>query len=93
MDEEIGHWADIFPQIKNAATTDPRIFKTPWEKVDKDTKKRTYFACMVGIDGNNCYGVDVVRPYWSKAERECKEAFNKVKLAVYHYEDTGQWPK
>lgn len=96
MTEKMGQWADVMPNIKNIATKDPRIFETPWEKVyDKkdSSKKKTYFACVVGVDGNNCYGVDVIRPWAYKADRECKEAFNKVKLAVYHYEDCGEWPK
>lgn len=93
MNDEIQQWADVFPHIKNAATSDPRIFETPWEKIDESKnsgKKKTYFACVVGKD---CYGVEIVKPWAAHAKNECQNAFAKMKRAVYYYEENGEWPK
>lgn len=86
-------WADFFPELKATHTKDPRIFSTPWQKQPDKNKKKTYFACFVGVDGNNCYGVDVNKPWATKSEKEEEEAFYKVKQAVVYFEVHGEWPQ
>lgn len=91
-EQEMGHWGDVFPGMTTYPTDDPRIFSTDWIRESKETKK-TYFACLTT---GSCYGVDVIRPPKKIPDNinlKCTEAFNRVKMAVYHYEDTGEWPK
>lgn len=87
---KIAQWADVFPNLRNSATEDPRIFQTPWIKQIDKSKKKTFFACVVGAD---CYGVDVIKP-WAKEDKSAlKSAMAKMKRACYTYQETGQWPK
>lgn len=87
----MAQWGDLFPQLRNSSTSDPRIFQTPWEKFDKTgAKKKTFFACVVGAD---CYGVDVIKP-WAKEDKPAlKSAMARMKRACYYYETNGEWPK
>lgn len=92
----IAQWADVFPEIRSRPTNDPRIFQTPFHTVQKPrdgilngVKQKTYFACVVG---GSCYGVDVYRQQAVNADKECQEAFFRVKLAADYFEQNGQWP-
>ncbi len=93
--EEIA-WASIFPQMDAHPTQDPRIFQTTWEKQATTTypiKKKTYFCCVSEKEGNNCYGIEVIRQWAVDATKECHSAFAKVKAAAYYFEEHGVWPK
>lgn len=90
-DEKIAQWADVFPNLRNSATEDKRIFQTLWIKYDKTgAKKKTFFACVVGAD---CYGVDVIKPWAKEDKAALKSAMLKMKRACYTYQETGEWPK
>lgn len=86
-------WADTFPLMEPYyATNDPRIFHTkfvPESNAKKANKIRTYF-CYV-INGNG-YKVDVIREWAKHTEKECEEAYFKVKAAADYFESNGQWP-
>lgn len=86
-------WADVFPEIRYSKTDDPRIFQTPWIKAEGG-KKKTFFACTTNIDseGNNCYGIDVIKPWGKEDPGAVKSAMMRMKRAVYYYEKEGTWP-
>lgn len=87
---EMAQWADLFPHMPgNKATLDPRVFKTRWEKEGRTTKKRTYFACVVG---GTCYGVDVMKPYYADTKVQERKAYGDVVSACNFFEDNGRWP-
>lgn len=95
MENKPVEWADLFPEMEAHATKDPRVFQTPFKIVSKGSglmdgiKQKTYFCCIVG---GNCYGVEVFRQMAVRADKECTEAFEKVKIAADYYETHGKWP-
>lgn len=94
MNEQMKQWADFFPELRTIKTDDPRIFETPWFKEQDGSKRKTIFACTVGVeeDGKNCFGVDIIKP-WGKEDKAAHiNALMKMKRAVYYFEQEGIWP-